>query len=117
VPDVAAYAAQEPGYELRIGGQVCGAGGTSAATPLWAALVARFAQRIGSNVRSLPQLVYTPALASAFRAIPVGNNAIHGATSAASFAAHAGWNACCGVGTPDGDRILAALEQVFPPGT
>ena len=111
VPDVAAYAAQMPGYELVVGGHVCGAGGTSAATPFWAGLVARLAQRIGPSVRWLPQIIYDPSVASTFRPIASGTNAMKGASSAASYAARGGWSACCGLGTPDGTRLLDALER------
>jgi kumamolisin len=111
VPDVAAYGAQSPGYRVRVGGAVCGAGGTSAATPLWAGLVARLAQRVGDGVRWLPQLVYDPAFADAVRPITRGTNAIQGASTAASFSAGRGWNACCGVGVPHGERLLACLVE------
>ncbi len=47
VPDVSAYANQVPGYQIRLGGQNCGVGGTSAATPLWAGLIARLTGHIG----------------------------------------------------------------------
>jgi len=110
VPDVSAYAAQAPGYCLRVGGQVCGSGGTSAATPFWAGLVARLAQRVGTSVRYLPSLIYTPEFASALRPVGRGDNAIRGATSAASFRAGTRWSGCCGLGTPDGDRLLSLLE-------
>ncbi|MBL8959029.1 MAG: S53 family peptidase [Gemmatimonadetes bacterium] len=113
VPDVAAYAAQDPGYLLHVGGTDCGAGGTSAATPLWAGLVARLAQEVGGKVRLLPRLVYAPTFADAFRSIESGDNAIRGATSAASFAAAPGWSACCGVGAPDGQRLRERLVQAL----
>jgi kumamolisin len=115
VPDISAYAAQLPGYELVVGGVECGAGGTSAAAPLCAGLIARLAESIGTHVRWLPQILYDPLFASACRSVVEGTNAMHGATSAASFSCGPGWNPCCGLGTPDVTRILELIHQELRP--
>jgi kumamolisin len=76
-------------------------GGTSAVAPLWAGLVARINANAGKNVGFInPQLYATP---SALRDITSGNNG--------AYAAGPGWDACTGLGSPDGPR----LESLFVP--
>jgi len=112
VPDVAAYAAIEPGYDIFIGGQSFNAGGTSAATPMWAALIACLSESLGQRVGWLNEFIYTPDFASAFRDIVSGNNKIV-ETTAAWFDAEANWEGCCGLGLPDGMALLQALQAAL----
>jgi kumamolisin len=122
VPDVAANADAASGYELYVGGQRALGGGTSAAAPLWAGLVALINQRL-SDIGGRPitlgfanALLYRRDVASALRAIHHGDNRLAGsAPGVAYFIAGPGWNACAGLGVPDGTRLLAALSRPEPP--
>lgn len=106
VPDVAAVADPTTGYEVLVDGEKKVYGGTSAVAPLWAALVARMAQATGQPFGLLHPRLYGPASAAptlaGFRDITAGNNG--------SFAARAGWDACTGLGVPDGEALLALLS-------
>jgi len=51
MPDVAGDADPATGYQVLIDGQQLTLGGTSAVPPLWAALVCRLAQGLGSEQR------------------------------------------------------------------
>jgi kumamolisin len=101
VPDVAGDADPATGYQVRVDGQDAVFGGTSAVAPLWAALVARINQRLGKPIGFLNPVVYSAAGQSALNDITTGTN---GAYNAAK-----GWDACTGLGSPDGARLLAAM--------
>jgi kumamolisin len=125
VPDVAAVADPTTGYEVLVDGERKIYGGTSAVAPLWAALVARLAQATGGPFGLLHPRIYEIASSTqvlnapeqkgpeqkgpkqkgseptGFRDITVGNNG--------SFTAGPGWDACTGLGVPDGEALLAAL--------
>jgi kumamolisin len=99
VPDVAGNADPETGYDVRVDGSAIVIGGTSAVAPLWAALIARLNQISGKSAGLInPQLYQAPKV---FRDITSGNNG--------DFAAAAGWDACTGLGSPNG----AALRTVI----
>ena len=100
VPDVSGDASPQTGYEVLIDGEDTVVGGTSAVAPLWAALIARI-----NAINASPSGFVNPKLykaKAAFRDITQGNNG--------SFSAAAGWDACTGMGSPDGAKIAAALE-------
>jgi kumamolisin len=99
VPDVAGDAAPESGYNILVDGQQEVVGGTSAVAPLWAALVALINQQKGTPVGMVNATLYSDA--KDFRDITQGNN---GAYSAAT-----GWDACTGLGSPNGQAIASAL--------
>jgi kumamolisin len=99
VPDVSGNADPESGYDVRIDGTDTVIGGTSAVAPLWAALIARLNQSSGKSAGLLNARLY--ANAKAFRDITNGNNG--------DFAAAPGWDACTGLGSPNG----AALKNVI----
>jgi kumamolisin len=95
VPDVAGDADPETGYDVRIDGTNTVVGGTSAVAPLWAALVARLNQASGKPLGYInPQLYQNP---KALRDITSGNNG--------DFAAAVGWDACTGLGSPNGAAL------------
>jgi kumamolisin len=99
VPDVSGDADPETGYDVRIDGTNTVIGGTSAVAPLWAGLIARINATNGSPVGFInPTLYATPA---ALHAVTTGNNG--------DFAAGPGWNACTGLGSPDGGQIATLL--------
>ncbi len=100
VPDVAGDASPTTGYQISVAGTTAVMGGTSAVAPLWAALIARINAAAGSPVGwANPKLYAQP---SAFHDITRGNNG--------AFAAAAGWDACTGLGSPDGKQIAAVLQ-------
>jgi kumamolisin len=103
VPDVAAVADPETGViVMHIDGKhLEQIGGTSASTPLWAALVARLNQGLGANCGFLNPLLYAKCANGVLRDITVGNNG--------AYVAEPGWDACTGLGSPDGQRLLHAL--------
>lgn len=100
VPDVAGDASPQTGYEVLIDGEDTVVGGTSAVAPLWAALIARI-----NALNQSPAGFVNPKLykaRTALRDITEGNNG--------SFSAAAGWDACTGMGSPDGGKIAALLK-------
>jgi kumamolisin len=101
VPDVAGNADPDTGYQVLVDGTRSVYGGTSAVAPLWAALVARLAQSLGSPLGLLQPRLY--AANSGLRDITSGSNG--------SFSAKAGWDACTGLGVPDGEALLTALKS------
>jgi kumamolisin len=105
VPDVAADADPATGYEVRVDGEDLVFGGTSAVAPLWAALVARLNQHLGKPVGLLNPILYglrTSSGEGAFRDITKGTNG--------AYRARNGWDACTGLGSPDGTVLLDALS-------
>jgi kumamolisin len=102
LPDVAGDADPTTGYQVLVDGSPTVIGGTSAVAPLWAALVARLNQAIGKPVGYLNPALYAPGAAATFHDIVVGGNG--------GYHAGPGWNACTGLGTPDGVALLQALQ-------
>jgi kumamolisin len=111
VPDVAAFAdLAMTGYRIVFQGTVATAGGTSAATPLWAALVAILNQRMGTNLGFLsPRLYALPAGTPGLRDIVNGHNDWSGAMPPGPFNAGIGWDACTGLGRPIGAALMLEL--------
>jgi kumamolisin len=113
VPDIAGDADPETGYQVRlVGGQNAVIGGTSAVAPLWAGLVALLNQKL-TGVGKPPIGFCNPFLynslshsAAALHDITHGNNDIEGL---GKYKARKGWDPCTGLGTPDGEKLLAAL--------
>ena len=104
VPDVSAVA--DPNTSLVImhidGKQLEAVGGTSAAAPMWAGLIARINQGLGANCGYLNTLLYTRFPAGVLRDITSGNNG--------AYTAGPGWDACTGLGSPQGTNLLSALS-------
>jgi kumamolisin len=105
VPDVSAVADPQTGYQVRVDGKDMVIGGTSAVAPLWAALIARLAQSTGTRFGLVQPKLYDSIragqVAAGFRDITAGNNG--------AYTAGAGWDACTGLGVPDGARLLSTL--------
>lgn len=102
VPDVAGDADPQTGYEILVNGTEDVFGGTSAVAPLWAALIARMNQALGTAVGYLNPILYS-GLGPDFHDITQGDNG--------SFKATIGWDPCTGFGSPDGEKILTGLRQ------
>ncbi len=102
VPDVAGDADPESGYSVVVDGQQTVIGGTSAVAPLWAGLFARINEALGKNVGYVNALLYASSAESTFHDITSGNNG--------DYSAGPGWDACTGLGSPDGAALLTAIE-------
>ncbi len=98
VPDVAANADPETGYNVVVGGQISATGGTSAVAPLYAGLFAAFGTKLGWITPTLWALTSV-----IFRDITIGNNG--------AFRAQNGPDACTGLGSPIADRLAALLVR------
>jgi kumamolisin len=99
VPDVCGDADPETGYEVRVDGSDTVIGGTSAVAPLWAALIALINSTSGKPAGYInPQLYQSP---KDLRDITQGNNG--------DFAAQPGWDACTGLGSPNGSLLAGLL--------
>jgi kumamolisin len=104
VPDVAALGDPTTGYLILMDGGFHLTAGTSAAAPLWSALIARLNQLMGVRMGYINPLLYSGIGSSgAFRNIVLGNNLFYNAGP--------GWNPCTGWGTPDGKALLKALQD------
>jgi kumamolisin len=103
VPDVAANADPNSGYLVTVDGITTVSGGTSAATPMWAALVARINEALGRRVGLMHPTIYAWKGGKAFHAITTGTNG--------AYAARPGWDACTGWGSPCGEVLLQALQE------
>jgi kumamolisin len=99
VPDVAADADPATGYNVRIDGTDTVIGGTSAVAPLWAGLIARINQANGTPAGYLNPMLYGKP--QALRDIISGSNG--------DFEAAKGWDACTGLGTPNGAALPGAI--------
>jgi len=102
VPDVAGNADPETGYKILVDGQSTVIGGTSAVAPLWAGLIALINQTLGHAVGFINPILYQNP--TAFHDITSGSNP--------DYTAGPGWDACTGMGSPDGTAILNALSGV-----
>ena len=103
VPDIAMSATN---YFTRVDRQEGASGGTSAVAPLMAALVALLNQAKKKNVGFLNPLLYANA-GALLHDVTVGTNAI--TNTVQGYQAGPGWDACSGLGTPDGTAILGKL--------
>ena len=100
VPDVAGDADENTGYDVRVDGSDTVIGGTSAVAPLWSGLIARINQAAGNPVGYVNPMLYKKP--SACNDITQGNNG--------DFAAVPGWDACTGLGSPNGAGVASALS-------
>jgi kumamolisin len=101
VPDVAGDADPVTGYYVRVDGQNTVIGGTSAVAPLWAGLIAVLNQQLARPVGFVNPVLYKIGT-SAFRDITTGNNN--------GYSAGANWDACTGLGSPNGAALAKALS-------
>jgi kumamolisin len=104
---VAGDGSPETGYEIWVSGQKQVVGGTSAVAPLWAGLTALINQGAATPVGFfLTSLYANPTL---LRQITTGNNIPSG--SELGYQAGPGWNACTGLGVPNGLALFDALTS------
>lgn len=115
VPDVAGDADPATGYSILVDGQSGTFGGTSAVAPLWAGLVALLNQQLSQPVGYLnPTLYQQVAGSGGLRDITSGNNDTVTTSSGntTGYQASAGWDACTGLGSPDGAKLLDTLKSL-----
>jgi kumamolisin len=111
VPDVAALAGP-PYFDIVVAGEPTPGTGTSASSPVWAALIARVSAQLPAarRRRFLVPLLYKAAVAKAgFRDIVTGGN---GAGLRKGYQARPGFDAVSGLGVPDGEKLLTALRRI-----
>jgi kumamolisin len=99
VPDVSGDADPQSGYVVRVDGVDMVIGGTSAVAPLWAGLIARINAAEGGPVGFVNPILYGSP--SALNDVTNGDNG--------SFVAASGWDACTGLGSPDGVKVASLL--------
>jgi kumamolisin len=104
VPDVSGDADPASGYRVVVNGGGGLIGGTSAVAPLWAGLFALVNEKAKTRAGFAHPVLYGNA--SAFIDITMGNNKV----GALGYSAREGWDACTGLGSPLGDRIV----KLFP---
>jgi kumamolisin len=104
VPDVCGDADPETGYQVRIDGTDTVIGGTSAVAPLWAGLIARINATSGRPAGFINPTLY--GARTALRDITQGNNG--------DFAASPSWDACTGLGSPNGVQVAALIGSAPP---
>ena len=80
--------------------------GTSAATPLWAPLIARINQHLNNkgikNIGFANPVLYHEDVTKTFNPVDKGDNG--------AFEASAGWDACTGLGTPKGVELMEVIH-------
>ena len=107
MPDVAGDADPVTGYKVRVDGENMVIGGTSAGAPLWAGLIALSNQQNGTSAGFIQPQIYAAKAASAFHDIVSGNNG--------AFSAGPGWDACTGLGSPIGAKLIPLLSTSTAP--
>ena len=104
VPDIAMSATN---YFTRVDTVEGASGGTSAVAPLMAALIALLNQAKQKNVGFINPFLYANVKKGVARDVTSGTNAIKNTVK--GYKAGKGWDACTGLGTPDGTAILNNL--------
>ncbi|GAA2746687.1 S53 family peptidase [Kitasatospora cinereorecta] len=117
VPDVAALAGA-PGYDVTFEGQPQALGGTSAATPVWAALIARVDAALPAGKR---QRFLTPLLYKSINGQTVGQAVCRDISTghdnrsnppSPGYPVNTGYDAVTGWGIPDGTALVKELQGV-----
>ncbi|HWU20947.1 MAG TPA: S53 family peptidase [Nocardioides sp.] len=109
VPDVAAVADPQTGYQVYVDGRAMVIGGTSAVAPLWAGICARLAQLCGRPTGQLQTVLYAGAAPAT--GVPLLRDITEGSNGA--YDAGPGWDACTGLGVPSAG--LASLTGSTQP--
>ena len=107
VPDVSGHADPNNGIKVRVDGSDSVSGGTSAVAPQWAALTAVLSQALKRKARFFIPLLYGNLSTATTNDVVSGNNSVYGVTG---FSAKQGWDACTGLGSPNGEKLLALLS-------
>ncbi|GHO87222.1 S53 family peptidase [Dictyobacter formicarum] len=117
VPDVSAVADPFTGMAVYINGNWTQAGGTSASSPVWSAVMALANQMAGRPLGFINPALYKIATSGnyqqAFRDITQGNNDNLSA-KVKGYPAVTGWDAVTGLGTPNAEYLVPALIKEIP---
>jgi subtilase family serine protease len=112
VPDVAAAADPSTGLAIYEDGQWTMAGGTSAAAPVWAGIMAIANQRAGHPLGFINPTLYKLAAGSSynqdFHDITEGDNH-YAPTNVSGYSAAPGWDPTTGLGTPKANKLIPDL--------
>jgi subtilase family serine protease len=99
-----------------------GAGGTSAAAPLWAAVIALADQYAGRPLGFVNPAIYrigaSPAYHNAFHDITTGSNTVDDAAlgiTITGYRAAPGWNPVTGWGSPNAEALVPLLARYAQP--
>ena len=128
VPDVAADADGDTGMAMALsdGGQhyaLAGTGGTSAAAPLWAAVIALADQYAGRHLGFVNPAIYrigrSPSYHQAFHDITTGTNTVEYPAltiTITGYQAAPGWDPVTGWGSPNAQVLVPLLARYASPG-
>jgi subtilase family serine protease len=119
VPDVAANADSRTAMAMDFTGNVFEAAhGTSAATPLWAGVIALADQEAGHHLGFVNPAIYqiarSPAYHRAFHDVITGNNSVmvpKGGGIVVGYQAGPGWDPVTGWGSPDAQVLVPLLAH------
>jgi kumamolisin len=115
IPDVAAHAATDLGYYIIVKGSETNTAGTAAVSPLWAGLIARLNQGLGSQIGYLNPILYqTLGPSGSFRRISMKGDRAIGSSSSKTTPQ---WKPIYGWGSPNGEKLLdtlSVLRGTFP---
>jgi kumamolisin len=105
-----------------VGGEPFVGNGTSASAPLWAGLIALLNAALGHNVGFVNPALYLfgfnefEGVGSPFRGVDFFNGPTDNSNGGVKgYPAGFGWDACKGLGTPNGTTILAGLKGQIGP--
>ncbi len=116
VPDVSALADPNTGYPVYVGGQWVPIGGTSGASPTWAALIAQ-TDASSTCLANGPAGFINPVLYQAARTNYAGTFADvtqSGSANGPAMPAGVGYDLSTGLGEPNGAAVTAALCAAVP---
>jgi subtilase family serine protease len=112
VPDVAADGDPSSGWPVFSLGQQAVIGGTSAASPFWAALMAIADQMAGHPLGYINPALYKLGLGSTYSQdffdITSGNNSVP-SVGVQGYSAVPGWDPITGLGAPNADKLIPNL--------
>jgi subtilase family serine protease len=117
VPDVAADANPDTGMALAFSdGDFIAAGGTSAAAPLWAAVIALANQYAGRHLGfvnpALYQIGHSTSYHQAFHDVTTGTNTVTAPTKTITgYQAASGWDPVTGWGSPNAQVLVPLLAR------
>jgi subtilase family serine protease len=123
VPDVAANADSSTAMALDFAdGGLYPAQGTSAATPLWAGVIALADQQAGQHLGFVNPAIYAiaggPAYHQAFHDVVTGDNSVLWPTGVfAGYTAGPGWDPVTGWGSPNAQYLVPLLAHAARSGT
>jgi subtilase family serine protease len=117
VPDVAANADRATAMAIEYSdGRLRPAEGTSAATPLWAGVIALADQQAGQHLGFVNPAIYaigrSPGYHQAFHDVTIGDNSVLWHSSLiAGYHAGPGWDPVTGWGSPDAQYLVPLLAR------